>query len=420
MAFIEMISAIAKELLSTLLTDYKFFPIYIVIILIVKSKYDKHMDFQTNLYGETKFSMRQIIEETVLYGLITGVIMSMVIVSAGITISTNAFSYLFLILLFLSLINIRFISFSYAAGILGIVSLIFRINNVNVPSLLVLTAILHISESLLIFYTADRSNIPVFLKQDNKITGAYIIQRFWLVPLVFITFVVQNSGIATDGIHIYKWLDTIRPDLVKAGVAALGLDCIIGIAAYSDIAIASQPKKRSRRTSLYTLVYGLVLLLFAIGSFKTVIFQVAGALFAIIGRELVYIKSHSEEKNGKPLFESVRRGMKIFDVLKGSHAEKMGIEKGETLLNVNGRDVQTEEGLKEALKDYPRFVWITTNTCDGKEKTYEYKSFPEGVGELGIIIVPREHEITYNVDNFENLIILKNLVARYRATRRNI
>ena len=103
------------------------------------------------------------------------------------------------------------------------------------------------------------------------------------------------------------------------------------------------------------------------------------------------------------------------DVLPESHAKRMGIQRGDTILSVNSNDIQTEEGLNEALKEYPVYTWIHVIGWDGKEKTYEYRCYPGGYNDLGIMPVPREGEITYNTDKFEHMSIIKNIVTRFKG-----
>lgn len=420
MPLLEMFSGIARELLGAILFDYRFLPVYVVIILIAKTKYDKHMDFQSNIYGQVRITIRQIMEETVLYGLVAGFFGSMLIVSMGITLNEQVFSYLFIILIVLAVINTRFASFAYAAGILSVIGLLFNIEGIDVTSLLALAAIMHFIESLLIFISAGRNSIPVFIKHKQGIAGAFLIQRFWLIPIVFLTTILPAAEASAANPVSYSGPAWFKPELLIQGLAALGLDCVIGILAYSDIAITKSPEKRSRETAVYTLCYSIVLFVIALLSKHIFALQLLGALFCIAAREGIVLYGQYTEKSGTPMFESVRRGLRVFEILPGSPAEKMGMVRGDIILNVNGKDVQTEEGLNEALKDFPRFVWITVLGAHGHEKTYEYKDYPEGVNYLGILTVPREKEVTYNIDHFERLVILKNLVARFRGVNRHL
>jgi hypothetical protein len=55
----------------------------------------------------------------------------------------------------------------------------------------------------------------------------------------------------------------------------------------------------------------------------------------------------------------------------------------------------------------------TEDPC-GQIKIYEHKCYPDGVKDLGVILVPREWEVTYQVDEYENFAIIKNIVDKFR------
>ena len=64
------------------------------------------------------------------------------------------------------------------------------------------------------------------------------------------------------------------------------------------------------------------------------------------------------EKRGIPLYSAVKRGLRVLDVLPGSNAQSMGIMRGDIILSINNMDIQSEEGIGEALKDFPVYTWI--------------------------------------------------------------
>lgn len=77
-------------------------------------------------------------------------------------------------------------------------------------------------------------------------------------------------------------------------------------------------------------------------------------------------------------------------------------------------DVQTEEGITEALRKAPNLMWVKVIDAYGNEKIHEYKSYPDGVDKLEILTIPRENEVTYNIQYYEKINILKNLSKRFR------
>jgi hypothetical protein len=141
----------------------------------------------------------------------------------------------------------------------------------------------------------------------------------------------------------------------------------------------------------------------------------AGAVFCIVGREAIHLVSTFYETRRKPLYSAVRRGIRVMDVLPGSHAAAMGLQRGDIILSINNNDVQSEEGINEALRGFPTYTWIQVKCWDGTEKTLEYKCYPGGYDTLGIITVPRETEVTYTTSYFERISILRNIVNRFKG-----
>jgi hypothetical protein len=407
MNWIDLPSLAAREILNAILFDYRYLPVYILLMWFIKARHDRYMSLRENIYGTDLKAWKRIIEEVVLFGLVIGYLLSLVSLGTGVTISVDAVKYLLIIAVVLGIINIRLVRFSYAAAILVLIGAVFNIGEFANPGLLIIAAVLNLIEGILIRLNTHKDIFPIFIKHETQIAGAFLIRKFWIFPIVFFTFASGQE--LSAGTLQYT-----------SGIAsALALDCILGFAGYSDIAISKQPEIKIRETSRRLIIANALLLLTTILSFYVGALLIIASILLIIVNEGIMFCGYSSEKRGEPLFVSVRRGLKVFDVLPGSHAQKMGIMRGDTILGINGKDIQTEQGLSEALKDYPSFVWVHIKSAEGEDKTYSYRAYPEGFKNMGIVFVPREKEVTYNVDNLENLVIIRNLVARFKGLNRS-
>lgn len=413
MSVLELAGKIAREILSAFFLNYLFVFLYIAVIMFIRSQYQKYSELQTDIYGKPAKTLKEITEKIILTGLIAGFAGSFATVTAGITIEPDAVKGLFYIMCILLLFNLRYACISYAAGILAVISLASGVPNVNVPSLLGLTAVLQVIESILIFITRKDDCIPVYLRMNDEITGAFVIRRFWLIPIVFFTYLLQSSGLSLD---IYpNSFFIFGTTSLKDSAYALGLDCLIAVLSYSDIAITRHPEKKSTQNAAAMLCYSVILMIIAVISVKLSWLQYVGAAFCILGHEAVHIWSAQLENRGKPIYNSVRRGLRVLDVLPDSHAQRMGMERGDIILSINHNDIQTEDGVAEALREFPNYTWIRVISWKGEERTLEYQCFPGGYNNLGIITVPREKEVTYNTGYFEKMSIVKNIVNRFRG-----
>ncbi|MGE5613363.1 MAG: PDZ domain-containing protein [Bacillota bacterium] len=413
---LKIAGAIAAELLDSFFSNHFFALLYILVILFIRAQYRKYLELQNDIYGKAPKSLREIIEQIILTGLLAGFAASFVTISAGLAIDAETVKYLFYIMCLLLLIDLRFVCISYAAGILALAGLILGIKKINIPPLLCLAGIMQLVESVLVYLSRKDSCVPVFIRHKDEIAGAYLIRRFWMIPVVFFTYMAQPLASSLDFAADLPAAFNISS--VAGGAFAIGLDCLVAVLCYTDIAITRHPEKKSQRAAVMLFAYGAVLLMLAVLSVNNRWAVYLGTFFCLLGQELIGLYSQHVERNGVPLYNAVRRGLRILDVLPGSHAWLMGLERGDIILSINNRDIQTEEGVNEALKDFPTFTWINVLGCDGKEKTVEYKCFPGGYNTLGIIPVPRETEVTYNIGYIERVGILQNIVNKFRRIDR--
>lgn len=415
MPFVTTISYVARRFVYSFFAGYFFLPFYLIITSLIKTYYDKSKRFQADVAEFHRKETREILKETVFFGLVSGFTGSIGVVYAGVVLDSGIIIHILMIMVILSIINIRFLCTSYAAGVLILARYIFNIPDAGSTSLLLIVAVVHLAESVLIFFNGARDNIPVYIQHKDNITGAFLMQKFWPMPIVFLSFVSGTAGSGLERFEIHHWWPAFKPDMVGYGALALTMDSIITVAGYTVISITKQPEQRARETAFQTLAYSLVMFLLGILSARFHVFKVIGAIFAIAAHEAIVLYNYYTEKHGEPLFTPVKRGIRVFDILPGSHAEKMGIKRGDIILRVNGKDVQTEDGITHALREYPTFIWVDVQGADGSMKAYEYKCYPFGTNDLGILIVPREREVTYRLERFGNFAIIKNLVARFKS-----
>ena len=416
--FLKMLGAIAGEMLNAFFVDYFFIFLYILIILFFRSQYQKYSELQGDIYGKPARSMREITEQIILTGLLAGFTASIFAVAAGITIEADTVRYLFYIMCMMLLFDLRFVCISYAAGILAAISLIFGYPDVNIPSLLGMVAILQFVESALVYLSRKNDCIPVYIRHNDEITGAFLIRRLWMIPIVFFTYMLQEGGasIATGG-----WRPLLfNLSALRDGAYSLGLDCLVAVLCYSDIAITEHPDRKCVRSAFMLFCYSSVLMLFAVISINNAWAAYAGVVFCTAAHEGIHLYSKYAEKRGKPLYSAVRRGLRILDILPGSHAGLMGLKRGDIILSINNNDIQTDDGVREALREFPVYTWIKVLGWDGRERMVEYRCYPGGYNSLGIITVPREKEVTYNTGYFEHISILKDIVNRFRGMDRQV
>lgn len=411
----KFLSTVSRGFLGAFLEGYMLLPAYILFVYLIRKQYERSEQLLDPRFEAYYKPLKQKVEESVFFGLLAGFAGSLISVAIGITVSSETFQYLFAVMLILMFINIRFVCFSYAAAILVFVNLVFHSPGLDVPSLLALAGIIHLMESVLVYFNSGKDSMPVFVRYGRGIAGGYVIQKFWPVPVVFLTMLLQGGNTGAGILGDTVWWPAFLQGKALAGLSSLALDCGLAVVGYSNFALTKLPEKRSRETAYQIFAYSLILLACAYASVHIYFFKIVGAVALVALHEIIILYGRYREMHGEPLFLPSRQGVKILETLPGGHAERMGLKGGDTILSINGNAIRTEAGIAGILEDYPNFIWVSVLDDKGAERIFEFKCYPGGMGDLGIIIVPRETEVTYNISSFESIDIVRNLVARFRG-----
>lgn len=392
-------------------------PLFWVVLLLVYSQYRKSSRLEEKMLGKPKYTVREKVASSTLAGLLGGIIGSAVMVIIGVTLDNTGIIYVWIIAILLMMINPRYMCFSYGGGIVSLASLIFGYPRIDVAALMSIVAILHLVESVLIYFNGSKHSIPVFMEDERYgVVGGYNLVRFWPIPIIIMT-AVTGQIIPGETIPMPDWWPMLKamglegkPDdviyLMLPVVAALG---------YSDIAITETPERKSRDSAVKLLGYSVILLIISVLSSYQRPLQWVAAVAGPLMHELLIITSRRAQKQGKPLYLAADNGVRILDVLPGGPAEKMGIKRGDILRSINGKDVANEADIGDILNYYPTYMWVDAVTVMGEPATYDIKQYPDGIGKLGVLVVPRDGDVP--VAAVEVLSPLKRLLRRFRYTR---
>jgi membrane-associated protease RseP (regulator of RpoE activity) len=154
--------------------------------------------------------------------------------------------------------------------------------------------------------------------------------------------------------------------------------------------LTSTPKERCKTSARNLMAFSGALLVLSVMASRYRGFAYIAAAFAPIAHETLIIMGRKMERENPPLYIPSPRGERIFFVVKGSHAEKMGLSSGDLLLSVNGKELTIPGTLENILSDYPPYLWITYQDLQGEIKTAEMRSYPHGIGDIGAVMIPRD------------------------------
>ncbi|MFY9176985.1 MAG: PDZ domain-containing protein [Caldicoprobacterales bacterium] len=348
---------------------------YIAIVLVVYFEIQRNAQLEESWLGIIRNPVTTKLYYVILYGLLGGLVASSIILIFRIAIDYQVMLSIWSLSLFLSLFNQRYLCLSYSVGIISLVSLIFGWSKVNVPSLIVVVGILHLVESILILIDGTRDIIPVYIEHSRFTpAGAYIMSKMWPVPLV---------TLLTTGQITFP---------------------IVAVLIYEDEAITQIPLKRARESSFWIASYGLVILILAMISYRVRWMAYIAALATLFLHELLFILNRRGQRRGEPAFAAPWRGIRVLEALPESIGERMGIKRGDIILTVNGKQVNSEAMLGEILESFPSLIWMDVLRNDNETVELEYKDYGDGISDLGIILVPRTTGKFYLFDQHTGLL----------------
>lgn len=359
--------------------------LYLLIILAVYLQIKRRAQLEETWLGFLRDTVINRLMYVMLYGMIAGLITSSLIIFTGITVDMNTIIVIWPIALLLTFLNERYLCFSYAGGVLALISLLFGWPKIDVSGVIATIGILHFTESILILLDGHRDALPVIMEHKRfKPIGAFVLARLWPVPLVVL--IAPDSDLILSGVlSMHNWW----PNLGLHNEGELILFPLAILLEYSGLAITARPKQRTRATGLILGAYSLLILGIGILSTNRTWLQIIGAILMPLLHESILHFSRSSQLGGKPLFGAPWRGLRVLEVLPEKLGQYMGIMTGDVLLNVNGIKVNSEEMLQETLNKAPNYLWIDLNR-DGRTVTVEYRNYKRDENKLGVLFVPRK------------------------------
>lgn len=338
-------------------------PLFLVVLSIVFFQYRKTGKLEKGVLGVNTKSIFYNTIISMCFGLLGGLIGSIIFIYLETTINPEDFYFILPLALALSLIHPRFICFSYAGGIMALISLIFKHPNINISGILMVVGVLHLVESFLILIDGKRMSIPIFMEREGQVVGGFMLNRFWPVP--FIIFINE--------IPIY-------------------LATIIAVLGYGDYALTNYPEKKSKETATILSIFSIILIAFAKLSTDYTIFKYIGAIFSPLGHEIVIKIGRKKEESGTYIFKPVSHGIKVLDTLPNSIGKSMGLKPGDIILSLNGNRVYSNWDIEDILEYRPKYIWLEILQRENEIMTKEFQDYKNGISNLGIITVSNMSE----------------------------
>ncbi|RQD74223.1 MAG: PDZ domain-containing protein [Candidatus Syntrophonatronum acetioxidans] len=388
-----------------------------LVMLLVGFQYRRMVNMEIKMFGIPK---NNALKQTLIsagFGVVGGLAASIMLVLIGISLDQVGIFYLWPLAIMLMLVNPRYMCFAYAGGIIGVASTLAQVfypnlpplgilgsfieglANINVPGLMALIGILHLTESILIALSGHIGSSPLYLKKGSReIVGGFSLQKFWPLPIVgLITMMIPEAAeFMQYGMEMPDWWPILgAPAQVAEGSRAYYmLFPIVAGLGYGDFAISSEPRKKCLRSARNLGWYSIALVVLAISAHYKLELALAAALFAPLGHEFLIMIGNKEELSQSPLYVTPERGIKVLDVLPGYPAYQAGLESGDIILDINGYTMENRLDLNEVIQAGERDFILKVIKKRGEELSYRVSlnSYPR---KLGIILVPDSQTSSY-------------------------
>lgn len=371
-------------------------PMFWLVIILIAYQYRQVQKGQKRMFGIETFSISQQVFIAVSLGSAGGIIGGFLLLLVGANINQLGFAYIWPVAILLMAINMRYLCFAYAGGLVALSKVLFGWPNVDVPQVLMLVAILHITESILIVMSGRFGSMPAIVRRrDGQMVGAFNLQNFWPLPLLIMSAaVIPDAQVPSSVINMPDWWPLLPAAPAPEGhqwmytmipvVAALG---------YTDLAIASSPQGRRRKSALYLGAYSIILLALALLSVRYQWLQVIAALASPLGHELLVQLDSKRELEGIPRYIPPSQGIMILDTVIDSPAYKAELKPGDILLNLHGIVVDAPNQLASALTLVPAH-FVLEFMRNGRIMQRKIR-FAKDETTLGVILVPSGGETQY-------------------------
>jgi hypothetical protein len=396
-------------------------PFYYIGIVIIVLQYRRQIVLERKLF-HTK--LHSIVHETwrmLLWGWICGIAASLLMVFVGASLPMESVYLLWAVSLILLLFRVRYLNMAYAAGILGLLHCIVvyfpylldltsfhwlfgPLDQLHVPSLLFVVAIMHILEANLLRFQGKRLASPTLVEgKRGKIVGGYQLQSYWPVPLFLL---MPVAGGTLD----LPWTPLFASGLDSAATSGswgfLALPVILG---FTDFTKTRLPADKIRRSTSLLLLYACIILISAVLSYYWSFFILVASILTILLHEGIVRYSAWEETFQSPLFVHSEQGLKILAVLPKSSAAELGLQAGEIIHKVNLVSVRTKQELHQAMRLNPAFCRLEVINLEGNSKFVSRAIYAGDHHELGILLAPDAETIDFIAQKHKHMHFLHGL-----------
>ena len=394
-----------------------FQPMFYLALFMVYWQCKNVHEQQKNMFGSENIPLLPSVLTSAATGMIGGVIASMLVLSTGLSVNQMGVEYLWPLALMLLFVNLRFLCFAYAGGMIALSNILFGWPDIAPANVLGLVAILHITESILVFIGGKYSDLPVYICHGGQTVGGFMLSNFWPLPLILMVVVGVPQSETIQALNMPGWwplfpIPAAEPEYNNIMVPIT----IAAVLGYSSVAITVDPAAKRRFSAIVLFTYSIILLGVSYLSIGSKAFGIIAALTSFLGHELAVRLDQRVEEKGEPLYRRRPEKMLVLDVMYDSPAQKAGLQRGDIIKAVDGEKIYDEIDIETLMHFLPDKFDITVQRAD-KELGITIDITKNERRLFGIIPMPiqgRDRAMTLD-PNYSMLLRWYRKFKRYRA-----
>ncbi|RGL38339.1 PDZ domain-containing protein [Paenibacillus polymyxa] len=369
-------------------------PFYYISILIVALGYRRQMLLERKLFHTRMHSWAAETWRVVWSGLLAGMALSALGMFVSVHLNPTSIVCLWVATLLLMLVRVRYLCLAYSVGLLGVVQFflniasgwqpggvlgtsVVAIRGLDIPALLVLVAVLHVAEALLVRWQGGKAATPLFVEgKRGRLVGGYRMEDLWPIPLLLL--------VPAQGGFMLPWTPLFGGD-AGTGYMLAALPVLMG---FSSVTLGQLPRQKAVLTSNRLLLYSVALLLLSLLAAWWGPLILLAALFSFLAHEALIWYGNIEESRLSPMFVHPEQGLRVLAVLPDSPATAMGILPGEAIYRVNGMVVNSRAELHQALRINSAFCKLEVRNLQGESKFVQRGMYDGDHHQLGVVLAP--------------------------------
>jgi len=334
------------------------------------------------------FELRQLFP----LGILIGLVLSVIVVAAGITVPFAAILLIAGFTLLLSLTtNVRLISPAYTigaaffsiiliAGNTWTIPLVSKsLNSLNdkvYPSIVVVLGLLLIAEGMLILKNGSIGTSPKLAKSKRgQNVGLHEVKRLWMLPLFLL---IPGNALQLP----FDWWPVFH--LGAKEYTLILVPFAIGI---QQQVKGMLPKVAIELLGRRVMMLGVFITLLSAAGYWFPLSSIVTAALAVLGRELIAFLAAMKDDNLPFYFSKKNQGLMIIGVIPESPASKMGLQVGEIISKANGVLVRDEKVFYEALQKNRAHCKLEVLDINGEVRFVQRALYEGDHHELGILFV---------------------------------